>query len=525
MRKNHGGNRPSAQRSAPRVADNASVHINGVNQDLSPPNILKPGDRDFNYAGAYEGIYAPSLRYPQFSLDRLLSQHGYGYVEDMLYMAACRSPFDLKRYAVLQDGWDIVPAQADPKHPDHECAKKLADEVRYALQNIRDEVTDFTQDCASVLFELMYGAWTGNKVMEIDWQYCTHGRLKGKQTFRGFYAKTNRQMAFDVDPRTMALKNFTSYTPGGGYDFTIPVEKCLYYVHNQTSNIPAGNGDWRASHKHWKRLDANLMVWAMALERWGSPVFIVQYPGGNANELAGCRQALDAIRQGAAAIIPENVKYEVVTAPQQVFIGFEQSCRYDAEQIAINVVGNTLTTGAGENSLALGQVHQVTGATYDDALSERICANFQQQVIRRYIRYNYGEDACDLCPKLRLKKRLEGDQVKLAQMIQILVESGNMPSQSAVIRDTLNLPAISPEEDVMLEAEKQAIAEAQAQIAAGRSPSKVMKMADYKFDPDKWVADIANVIYHTQLLPKLQAKFREEAEKPTPMEIRAIEGS
>lgn len=505
--------------------DVETVHVDAYNQDQSKPYILKPGERDFNFAGAYDGIYAPSLRYPQFNLDKLLSEKGYQYVDDMLYMAACRSPFDLKRYAVLQDGWDVLPAEADPAHPKHEYAKMLADSVRYALQNIRDYETDYTQDLVAVLFDLMHGAWDGNQVMEIDWQYCDFGKLKGMQTFRGFYSKPNKQMAFDVDVRTMALKNFTSYTPGGGYDFQIPVEKCLYYVHNQSSNLPSGNGDWRACHKHWKRLDANLMIWAMALERWGSPVLVAQYPGGSPTELAAARAAMDSIRQGAAALIPDNVKYQIVTAPQQVFLGFEAACRYDAEQIAINVVGNTLTTGAGENSLALGQVHQKSGATYDDALSERICNTFGQQVIRRYIRYNFGEDACEFLPKLRLKERLENDQLKLAQMLQILIESGNMPSKSAVIRNTLNLPAISPEESTLLEAERKAIAEAQAQIADGKNPDKVMKMAaadGYTYDDVVKMASA--IIYHTTTMPQARAKLAGLQEAMTPMELRAIEG-
>ena len=499
-----------------------AIETSGQNPALSQsvPTILTPEGRDFNWAGAYDGIYAPSFRYPQFSLDQLLAQKGAQFVVDMMHMAACRAPFDLKRYAVLQDGWDIVPCQAEPEHPDHEQAKKLADEFKYAFENIRDYTTDFTQDPLALLFDMMQGAWTGFQIFELDWQYQEHGKLKGKQGFRGIYAKPNKQMAFDVDDRTLAMKNFTSYTPGGGYDFHIPVEKCLYYVHNQSSNNPQGNGDWRASYKHWFVLDGNLKFWAMALERWGAPVFIAQYPGGDAGALSAAQQAMNSIRQGSAPILPDNIKYELVTAPQQVFLGFEASCRYQAEQIAINVVGNTLTTGAGENSLALGQVHQSSGATYDDALSARICAVFKQQVIRRWVRYNYGEDACDLCPNLRLKQRLEVDQLKLAQMLQMLIESGNMPSESAVIRDTLKLPSISPQEKKMLDAEKAAIIEAQAQIADGRASSKVMKMSQHR--ADTIAKDLAYLIYHYKELPKLIAKFEAEQDQLTPLEQRML---
>ena len=439
---------------------------------------LRRTSLDTPIVGAYDGVYAPSFRYPTFSLDTQLAQKGYQFVEDMLHLAACRAPFNLKRYAVLQDGWSVEAAITDPDQPDHAEAQELADFVTLALENIRDPETDLNQDLRSVLFDIMTGAWTGNRLAEIGWEYQTDGPLKGKHGFRGIWVKPNKQIGFDVDTRTLAVKNITSYTPGGGYDFSIPVEKCLWFVHNQSANNPQGVGDWRACYKHWMRLDGNLKFWAIALERWGAPVLMMVYPASGTSEMQAAQEAAEKIRQGQSPIIPDNLRYELVSAPRSVFVGMERSAMWDTQQIALNINCNTLTTSAGQNSLALGKVHQDTALTVYDALSRDLEGAFTQQVIRRFVRYNYGDRALKICPRLRLRKQPEGNALQIAQMLQILIQGGNMPGRSKIVRQQLGLPPLDPEEEKMLNAEQRSAAEAQEQVADARNSGSVPPMTD-----------------------------------------------
>ncbi len=442
--------------------------------------------------GAYDGVFAPSFRYPGFSLDTTLAQKGYQFVEDMLNMAACRAPFNLKRYAVLQDGWDVEPAISEPGAPDHASAAELATAVQYALQNIRDPETDLTTDLRTILFDLMLGAWTGYRVGEIGWQYQEGGQLAGKHGLRGIWIKPCKQVGFDIDTSTLAVRKFTSYTPAGGYDFDIPVERCVYYVDGQSANAPAGQGDWRACYKHWWRLDACVKFWAMALERWGAPVMVMTYPAMSVTEMHAAEEIANTIRQGASPVLPDNVKYEMINAPRSVFVAMERAAMWDTQQIALNINSNVLTTSSGTNSLALGKVHQDSGMMVYDALSRDIEAVVTAQIIRRFVLYNYGEKALALCPQLRLRKRPEGDQLQIAQMLQILMQGGNLPSRSKVIRQQLGLPPLDPEEEKMLDAEQSAHSEAEQQLADGRLSGKIAAMS--KADADTAVAMLTKAI-------------------------------
>lgn len=445
--------------------------------------------------GSYDGVFANSLRYAQFSLDELAAKLGQQFIEDMLRLSACRAPFNLKRYAVLRDGWEILPAIDDPSHADVGSAKEIADAYRLAMNNIVDPETDTVQDPMMLIFDMMYGSWGGNRVGEMVYGYQEGGDLAGKHSYRGIYMKPGKQIGYDVDPRTMAVRNVTSYTPQGGYDFDIPVVKCLHFVANQSANNPQGAGDWHPCYPHWMRINADMKFWAVALERWGAVSLLMEYPAGDLGALEAALKAGDRIRGGSTAAIPNNVKATALTAPTNVFDAMKQAADWDTRMIATVVLGNTLSTGEGEHGAtsAGSDVHQDAGDIVYDALSSAVCSTWKRQAIRRWVRYNYGEKALSLCPSLRLRIPSEGDTYQTAQALQILNSIGNLPSKSKLIREKMSLPPIDADEEALLDAEKQAQQEASAQIADARNSNRIAKMSSV--EAERIVGALTEMLY------------------------------
>ena len=95
-----------------------------------------PADVTTPVMGSYDGIFVNSYRYAPFSPDRLTAQKGFDAADDMMTYAACRANFNLKRYAVLAQGWQIIPAVTDPGNMRHAQAKAYADFVTWCLNNI-----------------------------------------------------------------------------------------------------------------------------------------------------------------------------------------------------------------------------------------------------------------------------------------------------------------------------------------------------------------------------------------------------
>lgn len=457
--------------------------------DAIPEPSLTPPDRTVSLMGAYDSIFASSYRFASYTPDLLTNQKGYDIYETMLTLSACRAPLNVKRYAVLSKGITVTPAVQDPAQADYAQAQELADALKWALDNIEDDAGNW-QDMRSVVWELLRGAWEGFRVSEIEWRVVenraggnaaagmTTKAMAGKLGFSMFASKPCKQIGFDLDPRTLAVRSLIPYTPMTGYGPPVPVEKVLLYTANPENSLPYGAGDGRACYKHWWCIDTLVKLWGFALERWGGPNIIGKYPAGDAKAMAAGQAAMDSIRAGAAALFPDNMTFDLVQLQPGVLDSFQSAVEWHKAECANNILGATLTTGAqtgsGTNTNALGQVHQDTQSYALDHLAADIEGVLNAQLVRRFVRYNFGERAMALCPKISLGQRDQEDLAQLTTMFTSLVTMGNMHKQAKVIRQRLGIPPMDKEEEKQIQdedAQKQALEQAKIKSHPALNPS------------------------------------------------------
>lgn len=421
--------------------------------------------------GAYNGIYATSYKLAPYNPDLLTTQKGFAIYEQMLTMAACRAPHNVRRYAVLQKPWTVVPAITDPGDPRAEQAKTLAEAATWALSNILDPQTDEPQDFRAVLFELLAATWTGFQVTEIHWRRLDDGPFAGKLGFRRFYAAPPQQIGFDLDPADLSVQAIRPYTLAGGYGEPVPPAKVLRYTYTPEQGLPYGRGDGRACYKHWWSLDALLKFWGISLEVWGVPFLKAKYPSGNQQARAAALEVLGKIRQGAPALFPDDVDADVIAAGNGGALDvFRSAADWHTQQCATEVLGASLTTGEGRRtgSMALGRVHQDTTQTGLEFIKEDLEALITQQLLRRFVRVNFGPEAVALCPHLSLGDWDESDRLKTAQMFDLLIHSNVVHRRAKFIRHELGLPPLDPGEEEALNAEEALAAEQRQRAAEAR---------------------------------------------------------
>lgn len=422
--------------------------------------------------GAYDGLYTKQYALAQYNPDLLTTQKGYLKYREMLTMAACRAPFNIKRYAVLHKPWSVQAAVLDPNDSRHEEAKLYADTAQWALSNILDPATDEPQDFRSTLFEMLYACWVGFQVTEIQWRVLEDGPYKGKLGFKRFSAKPPQQIGFELDPDTLAVLAIKPFTLGGGYGPPVPPQKVLRYTYNPLDSLPYGEGDGRSVYKHWWRLDATLKFWGIATEVFGVPFILARYQTGNKIQLEAALTALNKIRQGAPAILPKDVDAEVITAGAGGAMDiFSRAADWDAQQCALTILGSTLTTGEGRRtgSLALGEVHQDTQKLTLEFVKEDLEGLITHQLLRRFMLYNFGPASMALCPRFSLGEWDEADRLKLAKMYDLLVRDRIVHRRAKFIREDLGLPALDPDEEALLDGEDAAESERQARAADARN--------------------------------------------------------
>jgi hypothetical protein len=429
-------------------------------------------------------------------LDELTAEIGIEIGDRMMTMAACAAPFQLKQFSLQAEGCEIVPAVKDPMDTRSGPAQEYCDFVTWALENIETPQGE-AQDLSTVVFQLSRGMWEGFRVADVVLRYLEDGPYAGLYGFETFADKECKQIGIDIDPYTNNLLHLTSYTPGGsglpgdplalrsvvpgGYDFTVPVDRCLIWTYLPQANIFNTYGNWRQCYKHWFRLDNMMRFWAKALERWGAPTFLAKVDTTNPMMMADVQGYLEEIRQGAAPVIPKGVDVDLLTTQSTMFDAFRLSCEWDEGQIAKLILGNVLTTGTtgGTNTNALGKVHQGTEQTVCNFARRSIEKAFKRQVIHRCLKYNFAGYDPALCPSLSLGGEEEIDTYNMMQAFDLAIADGVVWKGARFIRERLGFPPMGPDEEKGIAEEQAAQQEAQQQMADARNSGRAQKQSDF----------------------------------------------
>src|SRR5205823_2181087 len=125
--------------------------------------------------------------------------------------------------------------------------------------------------------------YRGFSLGELVWGLAEEGARRGKYVVRAIKFKNVKQIGFEVDDY-MNIRAITSWTPVGGMQ-RFPREKAVLYIYNPKDELPYGDSDLRAVHKHWMSKDSLIKFWDMMLQKTGQPLLYAQ--AGNVGDSAG----------------------------------------------------------------------------------------------------------------------------------------------------------------------------------------------------------------------------------------------
>ena len=401
--------------------------------------------------GHYDTVYGPSFHFAQFNPDVLISEKGLLTMKEMHTMAAVHAPSMIKKYSVLGDRLEVVPEVTDYTKEGFKESEILAEYIKYVINNIKSSMSKRYQSFKyDVLLQLLYATDYGFCGAEINInKRLKSGKWKGKYGLDRIAVKPPWEFGFDFfDLYSFEASAVVPYTPLTGYQNPVPIEKVMLFTYNPSEGLPYGNGDFRACYKHWYILDDLIRLWAVAMERWGSPILVIKYPNGNDKARSNANQIANIIRNSASVALPENLTYDTLELNAETIQNFKTFAEWNIGQIALNILGNTLTTSEGERagSGSLGEVHQQTQVSAIDFCRRWVEDSTRNELFKKLVSYSFGEDWVPYTPHLKLSGKKASEILAKTQGYQMLKNMGSISPYNASIRESLDLPPIdSPE--------------------------------------------------------------------------------
>lgn len=320
---------------------------------------------------------------------------------------------------------------------DDKAEQMAADMVREWLD--RDELE-------TELFDILDAIGKGFSRTEIIWDMTATAWTPVRLEWRD-----PRWFTFDpIDGRTPLLVD--GGASGNAYGEPLPPFKYICHDHKAKSGLPIRGGLARAAA--WGYLFKNyaLKDWIAFAEIFGLPLRVGKYgPGETEENIRRLMQAVTDIGSDAAAVIPQSMMLEFVTAggaTGSVDL-YERMCEYLDKQVSKATLGQTATTDAAPGAGLSGSGSQ-HGDVRDDIKrsdAKQLAATINRDLITPYVRLNRGQDVKP--PKLTIGQAEAWDPTVMMPAVKSFVAMGGRVGMSA-IRDKLGLEDPGEEEELLV---------------------------------------------------------------------------
>lgn len=232
----------------------------------------------------------------------------------------------------------------------------------------------------------------------------------------------------------------------------IPMEKLLVLTNDMEGDDLTGQSILRSAWKHYKLKENLYNVQGIAAERFGVGIPVITLPdgAGDAEKTAGADLA-ENIRsnENSYVVLPPGFELEIKTPtgnPQGAAI--ESSINHHNKMIMMSVLANFLSLGTDSTgSFALSKDQSSFFLKHVEDKAKYFAEEFNEQVIKRLVRYNFGENA--EVPRLVFSPLGDLDFAEMSTTMKTLVDAGLVNVDGRILqftRSMFKLPEMTDEE-------------------------------------------------------------------------------
>lgn len=247
----------------------------------------------------------------------------------------------------------------------------------------------------------------GFAVSEIVW-----GRKDNRIVPVKIVSQDQRRFAFGEDWRPR-LRTWTNMNDG----IELPDRKFIVHRHGVIGNNPYGLGlghqlFWAVLFKR-----EGIAFWLHFLDKFAGPTAVAQTPYGMlTEEQTELLNKLAAIRTSSAITVPMGTDVKFLEAVRSGSVSYQEWLEYWDKQIAICILGETLTTDIGPNgSRAAAETHAGILDLLVDSDADHLSDTLYEQLITWLVEYNFPGAGVPRVWRVRPKNEKEKAETRKAQ--------------------------------------------------------------------------------------------------------------
>lgn len=363
--------------------------------------------------------------------DKILAARGWSFYKEIVCDDTVHSCLEIKKTASLSAEWYIEPASEDKVDQD------IADFIKYNFDRMSGTFRKVLKDIYSA-FEF------GFSVSELNWEVIESGPWKGKIGLKSIKTRDPEWIHFTTDRagNIDKIQQESDFATGGLID--IPRDKVIVYIPKPQFWNPHGRAECLFVYKPYIAKLWTIRFWNIALEKFGMPSILGQYPEGTSQDQKdNLRKALENLQVSPAITLPKGYDVEALGSISSGKMSYESAI--DKHNTAISrallipdLLGFSEMT---KGSYALGKKQFDIFFIILNEIEEDTCENIvDEQLIKLLLRYNFNTE--DI-PHFKFKPKVEEDKHKIAASWANLKRVGavsTMESDDKYIRELLGLP-------------------------------------------------------------------------------------
>jgi hypothetical protein len=401
----------------------------------------------------WRGQRSKALALP-WSFDDVTEDFGDDLYDRMEHDAAVAACDILLRAGISEDGPTLSPAVDDKDADGHDLAVELVDFCNAQLQDLETALDD-------VIWDLLACIGRGSRVAEITYHPMDASPLPGRAVLQSITVKPRRSVAFVVDPymRLIGLlgqQQNQSFLGTGQLiepkdERILPREKFAIATFHPRNNDPRGTSAWRPAYNPWWLKMQTWQEYLKYLAQFASGTVVgttspnakdrVDANGVRVTPTQDLLSYLLTLQNGSVFAVPHGTEVQILfaTGEGRAFLSAFQLYN---QEITKAITSQTLAASEAEfGTRAQAGVHQDALGTIVRQAKRALCRTLRRDVLRHTVRYNYGDKAIPLTPKVSMGEVEQEDIAKLMTAVALLMRSGYVhPSQQPGIDKMINLP-------------------------------------------------------------------------------------